>query len=76
MVVNGVTCRISLKSHAASFFMSETLSAKHLIVPLPNVGTSRNLRYAFKWSPCVRLMQNGIPFVKGLNTTFFFASGV
>ena len=35
----GVTCRMSLKSCPASFFMAETLSPNCLIVPLLKVGT-------------------------------------
>ena len=39
-----VTCKISSKSHAASFFISEVLFRKRRIVPCPNVGICWNLK--------------------------------
>ena len=52
------TCRMSLKSRAASFFISDALFENFRMVPFPNVGTIRNLATGGHVSEPFRLISN------------------
>ena len=49
------TCRMSSKSRAASFFISDTLFENFRMVPFPNVGTIRNLAKGKRVSKLIEL---------------------